>query len=77
MKGDYKSLQDADRDKIDKLKRQYLEHKKLWETEKLILLNTKDMEFSWDQVKRKKLSFKKLAYIAHNNIYTITNHNIL
>jgi len=52
LKGDYKTLQDTDREKIDKLKRQYLEHKKLWETEKLILLNTKDMEFSWDQVKQ-------------------------
>ena len=50
MKGEYKNLEANDREKIDKLKRQYLEHKKLWETERLVLVNTKDMEFSWDQV---------------------------
>lgn len=50
LKVDYKKLEETDREKIDKLKRQYYDHKKLWETERLVLLNTKDMEFEWDQV---------------------------
>lgn len=50
LKVDFKKLEETDREKIDKLKRQYYEHKKLWETERLVLLNTKDMEFEWDQV---------------------------
>ena len=78
LKSEYKNLESVDREKIDKLKRQYLDHKKLWETvsescfvkiiallrhesnlflfdflkERLILVNTKDMEFSWDQVEQ-------------------------
>lgn len=59
MKTDYSKLETTDREKIDKLKRQYVEHKKLWETEKLVLLNTKDLEFVWDQV-----SFKLIDFIA-------------
>ncbi len=74
LKNDYAKLDAIDREKIEKLKKQYYEHKMLWETvktkffknfifenklidklvnflqEKLVLLNEKDIEFTWDQV---------------------------
>ena len=50
LKDDYAKLDTTDKEKIEKLKKQYYEHKMLWETEKLVLLNSNEMEFSWDQV---------------------------
>jgi hypothetical protein len=32
MKNEYTKLETSDREKIDKLKKQYYEHKTLWET---------------------------------------------
>ena len=39
LKSEYKNLESVDREKIDKLKRQYLDHKKLWETVRQIFVN--------------------------------------
>jgi hypothetical protein len=62
LKKDYVALETLDKEKIDKLKSQYLEHKKFWETEKLVLLNIKDMEFRWDQEKTEFLDQAERAY---------------
>ena len=32
LKNDYSKLESNDKEKIDKLKKQYYDHKKLWET---------------------------------------------
>ena len=55
-------MESVDREKIEKLKRQYFEHKKLWETEKLVLLNVKDMELEWDQERSGFMDKAEVAY---------------
>lgn len=43
------------------MKKQYYEHKKLWETEKLVLLNLKDIELEWDQERSGYLDKAEIA----------------
>ncbi|CAF0706283.1 unnamed protein product [Brachionus calyciflorus] len=62
LKKNYETLESTDREKIEKLKKQYFDHKKLWETEKLVLLNMKDMELNWDQERSDFLDQAELAY---------------
>lgn len=38
LKNEYSKLESVDREKIDKLKKQYLEQKKLWETVRIYIV---------------------------------------